>query len=185
MGFKLGGESTSNIQENEQIISSNTKSDVVEKQINEEICISSSEIDEEKNLKLLNLCDDESLHYQSEKEKIYEESGTEDKREDIKLNFNSIFGYHSNVKIITNDEKDQIEEENTEKEENNFGGLYFNEKFFTNFDKVFKIISILNHILFQNKICSFRKMVIEMIQSEFFILNNLPKKRIFNVFPFD
>ena len=138
MGFKLGGESTSNIQANEQIISSNTKSDVVEKHNNEEICISSSEIDEEKNLKLLNLCDDDSLHYQSEKEKIYEESGTEDKREDIKLNFNSIFGYHSNVKIITNDEKDQIEEENTEKEENNFGGLYFNEKFFTNFDKVFK-----------------------------------------------
>jgi hypothetical protein len=138
MNFKLGGETST--QANQQSNFSNPKT-VLSEKINEEANVSSqlenSELDDDKNAKFGNL-DEESVHYQSEREKLYEESGTEDKREDIKLNFNSIFGYHSNVKIITNDEKDQAEE-NPDKEENTFGGgLYFNEKFFTNFDKVFK-----------------------------------------------
>ena len=139
MGFKLGGDSN----HNQQNTFTNPKTVLSENLINHEANNSSelvnSEKDEENNLKLMNLEEDESFHYKSEKEKFHEESGTEDKREDIKLNFNSIFGNHSNVKIITNDEKDEIEEEeNTKKEDNNIGGLYFNEKFFTNFDIVFK-----------------------------------------------
>ena len=141
MGFKLGGDSTPNLQLNAQTSFSNPKT-VVSEKFNDEANLSQldySEQDEDKTPKLINMDDEESLHNNSEKDKFYEESGTEDKREDIKLNFNSIFGYHSNVKIITNDEKDQIEEEeNAEKEENKLGGTYFNEQFFNNFDKVFK-----------------------------------------------
>jgi hypothetical protein len=77
-----------------------------------------------------------SNHYQSEREKLFiEDSGTEERREEIKFNFNSIFG-GSGMKLITpvNDYVEDIEEPKDNLDGNK---PYFDKGLFLSFDAAF------------------------------------------------
>jgi hypothetical protein len=77
-----------------------------------------------------------SIHYQSEKEKILiEDSGTEERREEIKFNFNSIFGDTGGMKLITPvDDYTDYEEPKDNLDGNK---PYFDKALFFSFDASF------------------------------------------------
>jgi len=100
---------------------------------------------EEPNLnKFNNMEENESINeneydfnkYRSDREKLIEDSGTEDRELDIKFNFNSIFG-QNNMKLI-NPSYNDFNTDNEEPKQNFDGNKpYFDKNLFFSFDSVF------------------------------------------------
>ena len=102
----------------------------VEKENNENL-------ENEENNQFEDDSNNENEYYQSEREKIIEDSGTEDRGDPIQFNFNSIFG-QNNMKLINPSYNDFNTD--TEEPKQNLDGNkpYFDKNLFFSFDSVFK-----------------------------------------------
>jgi len=76
--------------------------------------------------------------HRSDREKLIEDSGTEERDADIKFNFNSIFG-QNNMKLISNPSYNDFVIQDSEEPKENFDGNkpYFDKNLFFSFDTVF------------------------------------------------
>jgi hypothetical protein len=77
--------------------------------------------------------------YKSDREKLIEDSGTEEREAEIKFNFNSIFGGQNNMKLISNPGYNDFATQESEEPKQNFEGNkpYFDKNMFFSFDSVF------------------------------------------------
>lgn len=93
---------------------------------------------DEQNNESANENDFDFNKYRSDREKVIEDSGTEDRGNDIKFNFNSIFGQNS-MKFMNNTGFNEYNTDNEEPVKQNFDGNkpYFDNKLLFSFDSVF------------------------------------------------
>jgi hypothetical protein len=89
--------------------------------------------------------------YRSDREKLIEDSGTEERESEIKFNFNSIFG-QNNMKLISNPSYNDFGIQESEEPKQNFDGNkpYFDKNLFFSFDSVFNTGSKATSSFFNN-----------------------------------